>query len=381
MRDAPNPRRSSAPPSIYASAEDVELNFRDRTFVLGDNNEIAEVRPLDWRKDKFLKLPFWFGVNILVPGVMAPKEGDFYVISEATLEKPLDTPGEWMIEAGSSLVKQETVFVTTRTQYLDAGKNPADHRAIHGQARIQARRRQDGADPSAARGFAADEVDARRTYPGDLREIPHMRTIVVAIALTLISIVAGCTPDKALDFGPTGEISTPPEDQMSRDIMRDFAGRDFILADNDHEAHVSLSDWKPGRGIVMPYWLGVNPLYPGFLRPTVGHLYVMSQSTLVRPLSNNEYLIRAGSKLFKSDTIFEATHTHYTDTGGMLPTVVRFVGTRVITVPKDAPATGTITEKVPVLREVSMPMHTTPDQDLTGYAKFEAVKSSNFPSF
>ncbi|HLX05716.1 MAG TPA: hypothetical protein VKR28_09280, partial [Candidatus Binatus sp.] len=147
-----------------------------------------------------------------------------------------------------------------------------------------------------------------------------------------------------------------------------------ILADNDHEAHVSLTDWKPGRRIVMPYWLGVNPLYPGFLRPTVGHLYVISQSTLVRPLSNNEYLIRAGSKLFKADTVFESTHTHYTDTGGMLPTVVRFVGTRVITVPKDAPATGTITEKVPVLREVSMPMHTTSDQDLTGYAKFVAVK-------
>ena len=78
----------------------------------------------------------------------------------------------------------------------------------------------------------------------------------------------------------------------------------------------------------------MNPLYPGFLRPTVGHLYVMSQSTLVRPLGNNEYLIRAGSKLFKSDTVFEATHTHYIDTGGMLPTIVRFVGTRVITVPR-----------------------------------------------
>jgi hypothetical protein len=110
------------PPSIYASAQDVEINFRDRTFVLGDNNEIAEVRPAAWPKDKFLKLPFWFGVNILVPGVMAPKEGEFYVISEATLEKPLDTPGEWMIEAGSSLVKQETVFITTRTQYLAPGK-------------------------------------------------------------------------------------------------------------------------------------------------------------------------------------------------------------------------------------------------------------------
>ena len=197
--------------------------------------------------------------------------------------------------------------------------------------------------------------------------------IVIAIALTLMAVVTGCTPDKALDFGPTGEISTPPEDQMSRDIMRDFAGRDFILANNDHEAHVSLSDWKPGRRIIMPYWLGVNPLYPGFLRPTVGHLYVMSQSTLVRPLGNNEYLIRAGSKLFKSDTVFEATHTHYTDTGGMLPTVVRFTGTRIVTVPKDAPATGTITEKVPILREVSMPMHTTSDQDLSGYAKYQAT--------
>ena len=201
------------------------------------------------------------------------------------------------------------------------------------------------------------------------------RMIVVAIAITLIAVATGCTPDKALDFGPVGEISTPPEDQLSRDIMRDFAGRDFNLDNNDHEAHISLTEWKPGRRIIMPYWLGVNPLYPGFLRPTVGHLYVMSQSTLVRPLGNNEneYLIRAGSKLFKSDTVFEATHTHYTDTGGMLPTIVRFTGTRIITVPKDPPATGTITEKVPVLREVSMPMHTTSDQDLSGYAKFDAV--------
>ncbi len=203
--------------------------------------------------------------------------------------------------------------------------------------------------------------------------IRRSRATVAALAFALIAVVAGCTPDKALDFGPTGEITTPPEVQLSRDIMRDFAGRDFILADNDHEAHISLTDWKPGRRIIVPYWLGVNPLYPGFLRPTVGHLYVMSQSTLVRPLSNHEYLIRAGSKLFKSDSVFEATRTRYLDTGGMLPMVIRFVGTRVITVPKDAPATGTITEKVPVLREVSMPMHTTADQDLIGYARFEAA--------
>ena len=229
------------PPSIYASAEDVELNFRDRTFVLGDNNEIAEVRPLDWRKDKFLKLPFWFGVNILVPGVMAPKEGDFYVISEATLEKPLDTPGEWMIEAGSSLVKQETVFVTTRTQYSGTGKILPTIVQYIGKREFK---RSDGKTvqiPVLREVSLPMKWTLGGTYPDRLREIPHMirgRTIVVAIALTLMAVVTGCTPDKALDFGPVGEISTPPEDPLSRDIMRDFAGRDFNLGNNDHEAVV-----------------------------------------------------------------------------------------------------------------------------------------------
>ena len=43
------------------------------------------------------------------------------------------------------------------------------------------------------------------------------------------------------------------------------------------------------------------------------------------------------------------------------------------------PRAGRITEKVPVLREVSMPMHTTSDQDMTGYAKFEAVNAATLP--
>jgi len=196
--------------------------------------------------------------------------------------------------------------------------------------------------------------------------------IVLALALASSIIVAGCRPDAALDFGPVGEISTPPEDPLSRDILRDFAGKQFDLADNDHEAHVSLKEWPAGHRVILPFWLGVNPLYSAFLRPKVGHIYVMSESTLVRPLGDkNEYLIRAGSKLFKSDTVFEGTRTRYVGIGAMLPTVVRFVGTRVITVPRDAPASGTITEKVPVLREVSLPMHTT--ADLGGYAKYEVI--------
>ncbi len=198
--------------------------------------------------------------------------------------------------------------------------------------------------------------------------------VTLALALASSIEVAGCRPDAALDFGPVGEISTPPDDPLSRDILRDFAGKEFDLGDNDHEAHVSLKEWPPGHRVIVPFWLGVNPLYSGFLRPKVGHIYVMSESTLVRPLGNNEYLIRAGSKLFKSDTVFEGRQTRYVGTGAMLPTVVRFVGTRVITVPRDAPASGTITEKVPVLREVSLPMHTA--EELHGYAKFEVIKQA-----
>jgi hypothetical protein len=115
---APPPAR----PSVYASAEAVEENFRGKPFVLGPNNTVAEVRPPGWDKDRWLKLPFWFGINILVPGVEQPKEGDYYVVSEAQLGKPLDAPGEWMIEAGSSLIKQETVLQTGRTHYLTSGK-------------------------------------------------------------------------------------------------------------------------------------------------------------------------------------------------------------------------------------------------------------------
>ena len=109
-------------PDRFASAEQIEENFRGRSFILGDNATVALVRPVDSPKDQWLKLPFWFGMNVMVPGVLQPKEGDYYVISEAHLVKPLDAPGEWMIEAGSSLIKRETVLQTTRTHYLGTGK-------------------------------------------------------------------------------------------------------------------------------------------------------------------------------------------------------------------------------------------------------------------
>jgi hypothetical protein len=197
-----------------------------------------------------------------------------------------------------------------------------------------------------------------------------------ALAIVWVAALAmsACTPDRALDFGPTGEISTPPQDELSRQILKDFDGRDFILGDNDREAEVRLSDWADGRRVVIPFWLGVNPLIPILLRPKLGYIYVISEAVLVRALGDDQYLIRAGSKLFKTDTVFEANHARYLDAGKILPTVVRFVGTEVITVPLDAPASGTVTEKAPILREVSLPMKI--DQPPAGYAKFEVRKGA-----
>lgn len=197
-----------------------------------------------------------------------------------------------------------------------------------------------------------------------------MRACAFTFAALIVGLAAtGCSPDRALDFGPTGEIATPPNDELSRQILKEFDGREFFLGRNDREAEVWLPDWPRGRRVTLPFWLGVNPLMPGYLRPTLGHIYVISEAVLVRPLSGNRYLIRAGSKLFKFDTSFEVNHAHYLDLGKILPTVVRFIGTEVITVPRDAPASGNVTEKVPILREVSLPMKL--DEQPAGYAKFE----------
>jgi len=194
----------------------------------------------------------------------------------------------------------------------------------------------------------------------------------VLISIAIVIAFAACTPDKAMDFGPTGEIDTPPQDDLSRQILHDFDGHDFELGTNDREAVVRLTEWPDGKHVIIPFWLGINPLMPYFHRPQVGRIYVMSESVMVRELDKNRYLIRAGSKAFKSDAIFEALHTHYDGAGKMLPTVVRFVGTRVETLALDAPRTGTITEKVPVLREISLPMHIAAVKP--GYVKFTVMK-------
>jgi hypothetical protein len=199
----------------------------------------------------------------------------------------------------------------------------------------------------------------------------------VLAAIALVIAFAACTPDKAMDFGPTGEIDTAPDDELSRQILHDFEGHDFELGNNDSQAVVRLTDWPDSKHVIIPFWLGINPLMPYFHRPQVGRIYVMSESVMVRELSKDRYLIRAGSKAFKSDAIFEAKHTHYDGAGKMLPTVVRFVGTQVATLALDPPRTGTITEKIPVLREISLPMHI--EAVKPGYAKF-TVMQQGLPS-
>jgi hypothetical protein len=112
----------AVPPPRYARAEQVELTFRGQPFVLGEDASVALVRAPDWPEDRSLRLPYWLGINVLVPGVLQPKEGDYYVISEAVLQKRLDDPGEWLVEAGSKLVKQQAIYATTKTRYAGTGK-------------------------------------------------------------------------------------------------------------------------------------------------------------------------------------------------------------------------------------------------------------------
>ena len=116
--NSPAPR----PVERFASAEQVELNFQGQTFVLGNDSTIALVRPVSWETNRSLRLPFWLGVNVLVPGVMQPKQGDYYVISEAEIVRKLDAPDEWLIEAGSSLLKKDTIFVSSRAYYKTTGR-------------------------------------------------------------------------------------------------------------------------------------------------------------------------------------------------------------------------------------------------------------------
>jgi len=104
----------------YASAQQVESAFRGHSFFLGDNNQIADVRALDWSADRSVKLPFWFGTGQLVPSEFRPKKGDYYVISESWIVRKLGDK-ELLIRAGNKLQKPDAVLVTSKTRYKGFG--------------------------------------------------------------------------------------------------------------------------------------------------------------------------------------------------------------------------------------------------------------------
>src|ERR1700688_152576 len=142
----------------------------------------------------------------------------------------------------------------------DAAQVASDDRPVRRDAPVYARRRKDSRDSGAEGGLTAEEMEARRCDPGELREVRSAMKLAraslrVASAACILAILAapGCSPDRALDFGPTGEITTPPPDALSRQILKEFDGRDFTLGHDDREAAVSLSDWPNGRRVIIPF--------------------------------------------------------------------------------------------------------------------------------
>jgi hypothetical protein len=79
-----SPRFSCAqaptPAVRYSSPEEIDENFLGRRFLLGGNDRVAELGLPDWPKSRYMTLPFWLGTNILLPGFMQPREGDYYVV-------------------------------------------------------------------------------------------------------------------------------------------------------------------------------------------------------------------------------------------------------------------------------------------------------------
>jgi hypothetical protein len=116
------PASANAAPDAtkYASAQQVESSFRGHSFILGNDNHIADVKALDWSADRSVKLPFWFGTGQMVPPENRPQKGDYYVISESWIVRKL-ADKELLIRAGSQLQKPDAVLITTKTLYKSNG--------------------------------------------------------------------------------------------------------------------------------------------------------------------------------------------------------------------------------------------------------------------
>ena len=123
----------------YATDAQIESNFRGRSFQLVGDDQVAVVRALDWPKDSSVSIPFWLGTGKVTPPRLSPKEGHYYVISEAYLVRSLGGD-EWLIRAGSSFQKPDAVFITQNTKYKETGVMLHD-RPVHRNADYEPQRR------------------------------------------------------------------------------------------------------------------------------------------------------------------------------------------------------------------------------------------------
>jgi hypothetical protein len=115
------PSLAQPPPKPkYATSEQAE-GFRGKSFLLVGDDTAAVIRGLDWSEDRSITLPFWLGTGPATPIALVPKEGKYYVISEAYIRRRL-AADEWLIRAGSSLQKPDAVLITNKTRYKTTGE-------------------------------------------------------------------------------------------------------------------------------------------------------------------------------------------------------------------------------------------------------------------
>ncbi len=169
----------------------------------------------------------------------------------------------------------------------------------------------------------------------------HRKNLWLAIVL----ITAGY-PAASANAQPA---ATTAQYASAQQIESAFRGRSFILGDNNHTAEVRAVDWSPDRSVKLPFWLGTGQMVPEEFRPAKGDYYVISESWIVRKLTDKELLIRAGSQLQKPDGVLVTTKTRYKQPGMILPTIVQYSGTRSFT-----REDGTKVD-IAVLDEVSLP--------------------------
>jgi hypothetical protein len=110
----------STPAPRYATAAQIESDFRGKSFLLVGDDQVAKIRAPSWSADRTVTLPFWLGIGGAVPPALRPKQGNYYVISEAYIVRTL-RGDEWLIRAGSSLRKDDAVLITTKTRYKTTG--------------------------------------------------------------------------------------------------------------------------------------------------------------------------------------------------------------------------------------------------------------------